>query len=101
MTTTDQKYIEFGKRMVIRKDPKWQDWLKKANRRKNGRPLLYADGMTLALIRTCTGMSYLPCARSRSGTPRTTLIRGRIMLLEMDHDPSCRRARPSPPTATG
>ena len=92
MTATDQKYIEFGKRMVIRRDPKWQDWLKKANRRKNGRPLLYADGMfvTLALIRTCTGMSYRApggmCQESLGYAPDHTTIRERIMLLEMDHD---------------
>ena len=92
MALDPQKYVDFGKRLVLREDPGWERELKKANHRKNGHPIKYPDSLfaRMAIFKACTGAPYRAlegmCRESLGHGPDHSVIRDRILLLDMEHD---------------
>ena len=58
--SNNQKYVNRGKNIVPRKDPKWKEELKEANTKKNGAPFQYADSLIelIGIFRAATKSSF-------------------------------------------
>ncbi len=58
--TDNEKYVKRGSGLFIEYDPDWVKELKKINRRKNGAPFQYTDGLIMlcAFLRTAFRMPY-------------------------------------------
>lgn len=58
MKLDSKKYLDVGRLMALRTDPKWRDDVKNANRRKNGHPFVYSNALfaVLGVIKTITGL---------------------------------------------
>ena len=86
----DYRYIARGKFLNFKKSRVWRIQIRAKNKNKNGRRFKYADSMfeTLALIKSCTCISYRACegiARGilRDDVPDHTTICRRINALDV------------------
>ena len=92
MAPNPQKYIEFGKQLVLKEDPGWEKELKEANRGKNGRPSKYPESLfaRLAIYKVCTRVSFRAlegmCLAALGSGPDHDTIRTRMQQLDMEHD---------------
>lgn len=90
-----KKHVDVGRLLVVpRRTAGQEDELRKANRRKNGRPYLYPDSLfaALAVIKSLTGKAYRNlegmCAGTPdgAGAPDHEIIRRRIPGMDVSID---------------
>ena len=89
MALDPDKYVRVGESMVLKEDPSWRQDIKKANRKKNGHPFAYSDGLfaVLGIIKTLTGASYRNlegmCRASLGSAPDHSTIHARLTALDV------------------
>ena len=95
MALDPKKYVDVGRLLVVPgRTAGQEDELRKANRRKNGRPYMYPDSLfaALAVIKALTGKAYRSlegmCAETPdgAGAPDHETIRRRILGMDVSVD---------------
>ncbi len=86
----DMEYVMRGEKLVILDDPARHEQLRRANKKKNGRPFQYADSLFAAIcvIKTMTGISYRLCegiaGKALKVAPDHTTIYRRMNSMNVD-----------------